>query len=78
MQVSEAFDSNAAAERIGKMWLSLAETIESALPSVLTEDGPEATIQYGRCAEACFWQATGESSSNDLKDIPAPSAEATP
>jgi len=70
--MSESLDSNTACDRIGKMWLNLAELIEAAIPSVLTEVGPEEAIQYGRCSEACFWQATGEATSNDLKDIPRP------
>lgn len=67
--MSETMDTGAACERIGSMWLRLAEQIEGALPDIIIEGKPEMAIRWGRCAEACFWQATGEADANDIKDV---------
>jgi hypothetical protein len=66
-------DTAVANERIGAMWLRLAEQIETAIPDIVIDNRPEDAMQWARCAEACFWQATGEAESHDVKDVlPSP------
>jgi hypothetical protein len=70
------FDSMKACERVAAMWLKLAETIENGIVSMVVDgDKPEAAIRWATCAEACFWKATGEADSHDVKDVLALSSE---
>lgn len=62
-------DANKACEKIGAMWLRLGDQISAAIPDIVIADEPEKAIRWARCAEACFWQATGEAESNDVKGV---------
>lgn len=77
---AETFDSNNACNRISAMWLALAEQIAGSVPDILIADAdPARAVRWATCAEACFWQATGESASHDVKDIaPLPAPEPKP
>lgn len=69
----EPFDSNSACDKISRMWRDLGDRISGAIPDIMSDCGPEKAIQWGRCAEVCYWQATGECSSSEMKDVlPAP------
>lgn len=70
--MSEDFDSNKAVERVEALWLALAEQIAAAVPDRVDRFGPVEAIRWATCAEACFWQATGEADSHDIKDVLAP------
>jgi hypothetical protein len=63
-------DTNEACERSGQMWLALAEQIAGAIPDIIiTSDDPAKAIRWATCAEACFWKATGEADTHDVKDV---------
>jgi len=69
------FDSMKAGERVSDMWLKLAEFIAGNV-HVIAPDDPQKAIRYACCAEACYWKATGEADSHDVKDALAlPSEE---
>ena len=66
-------DSTAASERISKMWLELGEQIAAIVPNVvINSDDPAEAIRWAVGAEACFWKATGEADTHDVKDILSP------
>jgi hypothetical protein len=63
------FDSDKAATAIGRMWLRLARKLDK-LATEKSKDGHiGGAVQAARNAEACYWQATGEGTSVDLKDV---------
>lgn len=64
----DEFNSDKACERIAAMWLKLAETIEGFAVQQAVND-PVQAIRDACAAEACFWKATGEASSHDVKDV---------
>ena len=67
----EYFDSDKAARRTSEMWLALGDKIAAA--TLNFEDGdPSEAIRWATCAEACFWKATGEADTHDVKDVIAP------
>ena len=71
-------DTNDACAKIGSMWESLGEQIAAAIPDIVIEGKPQDAIRWAQCAEACFWQATGESTAHDVNDViavPTPSTE---
>lgn len=62
-------------ERVAKMWADLGEQIATAIPDFVIEGKPVRAIHWATCAEACFWKATGESDTHDIKDVmPGPFA----
>lgn len=63
------FDSMRAVDRCSKMWFALGEQISSAIPDIVLGDQPEKAIRWATCAEACFWKATGECDTHDVKDV---------
>lgn len=66
-------DSLAAAERVNAMWSDLGEKIAEQIPEILnSHNEPSMAIRWATCAEACFWKATGEADSHDVKDVLAP------
>lgn len=69
-------DSAEAGERCAKMWLALGEQIEAAIPYIIIGDDPKKGIRWATCAEACFWKATGECDSHDVKDVLVPWVQA--
>ena len=63
-------DSAAAGDRTSKMWLELGEQIAAAVPTFIIDDNdPVKAIKWATCAEACFWKATGDADTHDVKDI---------
>lgn len=63
-------DSAEAGERTAKMWQSLGEVIANGLESwVIDSSDPAKAIHWATCAEACFWKATGEADTHDVKDV---------
>lgn len=60
------FDTDKACTSVNRMWLKLARRLEK-----LAHDQPhtETALRTARAAECCYWQATGESDSFDLKDL---------
>jgi hypothetical protein len=62
------FDCDAAVARMGRMWRTLGERLAKVVENY---DGNEPTeaILWATCAEACFWKATGEGESHDVKDV---------
>lgn len=70
MSDEQDFDSFKAAERTNKMWIALGEQIAAAIPDIVINDSlPTRAIRWATCAEACFWKATGEADSHDVKDV---------
>lgn len=74
----DIFDSDAACNKIRNVWLGLGDQIAAAIPDMLISGGdPVNAVRWATCAEACFWQATGEGNSYDVKDVlPKPHSEA--
>lgn len=63
-------DSAEAGERTAKMWQDLGEQIAAAIPDIIINDSvPTRAIRWATCAEACFWKATGEADTHDVKDV---------
>lgn len=60
------FDSDNACKTVNRMRLRLARQIEKMADG---EDTIAHKLRLARCAEACYWQATGEGTTNDLKDV---------
>lgn len=70
MSDDEDFDSIKACERVNAMWKALGEQIATGIPDiVINADDPAQAIRWATCAEACFWKATGESDTHDVKDV---------
>ncbi len=63
------FDSMKAGERCGEMWKGLGEMIASAIQGIVNDGNPREAILWATCAEACFWKATGECDTHDVKDV---------
>ena len=70
----EAFE---AGERVNAMWLRLAEQIAEGVPDLVINDQPQAAIRWATYAEACFWKATGEADTHDVKDVLPKQSEPT-
>jgi hypothetical protein len=51
-----------------QMWEKLATQLAEAVPDFVTGGDPLKAIQYGICAEACFWQSTGEADAFGIKE----------
>ena len=65
-------------DRVGAMWLALAEKIAQAIPHVLEGgEDPTVAIRWATCAEACFWKSTGDSNTHDVKDVLAEQKDRT-
>jgi hypothetical protein len=64
----EGYDGMKAGERVSDMWFKLAERIESFAIQQAVND-PVQAIRDACCAEACFWKATGEADTHDVKDV---------
>lgn len=62
-------DTDVAAQKVNDMWLRLARRIDRKLPAILEKCGPRYAVDYARFAEACYWQATGDCDTNDVKDV---------
>jgi hypothetical protein len=68
-------DSFDAGERVSTMWRSLGEQLAALVPTlVIDNDDPVKAIKWATCAEACFWKATGDAATHDVKDVLTPSA----
>jgi hypothetical protein len=64
------FDSMKAGQRVSEMWRALGEQIAAAIPDIVINDStPTRAVRWATCAEACFWKATGEADTHDVKDI---------
>lgn len=69
----EPMNSTKAGERCNEMWRSLGEQIAGALPDIVIDGNPQKAVRWATFAEACFWKATGEADTHDVKDVlPAP------
>lgn len=62
----EAGDSGILTSR---MWLGLAEQLAAAVPDIVISGDPVKAIHWAACAEACFWQATGEGDAKSVTDL---------
>lgn len=62
-------ETNEISEKVNAMWLALGEQIASAVPDLVISHDPVDAIRWATCAEACFWKATGDSSTHDVGDI---------
>lgn len=67
------FDSDKAARATSQMWLKLGEQIATAIPDLIIDGRPVEALRWATCAEACFWKATGEADTHDIKDVLGPS-----
>lgn len=66
----EEFDSMKAGERVSDMWRALGEQIAGAIPDIIINDStPTRALRWATCAEACFWKATGDADTHDVKDV---------
>lgn len=61
-----SFDSDMAAQRVSQMWAKLGEQLAESCMSV---GDHQLAIRYACAAEACFWKATGEADTHDVKDV---------
>jgi hypothetical protein len=68
MSDGEDFDGMKAGERVSNLWMDLAVKIAATLPDLAATD-PAQAIRHACCAEACFWKATGEADTHDVKDV---------
>lgn len=62
-------DDFAVAEKVNRMWLRLARSIERRLPDVMIDHGPLTAIRYATMVEACYWKATGEADTHSVNDV---------
>lgn len=67
--------------RVAAMWRALGEQIAAVVPNVvINADDPAEAIRWATCAEACFWKASGDADTHDVKDVlatpPVPSPDA--
>lgn len=62
-------DSFDAGKKTSDLWLALGEQIAAAIPDIVINDDPVKAIRWATCAEACFWKATGEADTHDVKDV---------
>jgi hypothetical protein len=62
-------DSFHTSEKVNRMWSRLARRIERRLPDILEKYGPQDAVRHATFAEACYWKATGESDTHDVKDV---------
>jgi len=62
-------DSADVLEKVNAMWLALGEQIAAAVPDLVIDSKPTLAIRWAACAEACFWKATGEADTHDVKDV---------
>lgn len=65
----DGFDSQKAGEATTKLWLSLGELIAAAIPGAVEDGEMVKAVHWATCAEACYWKATGEADTHDVKDI---------
>lgn len=70
---NEPFDSDKAAIATSKLWLSLGELIAAAIPGAVEDGDMVKAVHWATCAEACYWKATGEADTHDVKDVLAQS-----
>ena len=62
------FDTDKAYARVARMWLRLGRELERRAYDMAQESLSRSTaIELAAMAEACFWQATGESDSFDMR-----------
>ncbi len=66
------FDSAMCGRATSKMWLVLGQQITAAIPDIVAGGNPVEAIKWATCAEACFWKATGEGDTHDVKDVLLP------
>lgn len=64
-----ALDTEAACLRINRMWLRVARSLERKAFEYAKQGSVVTAIDLTKAAEACFWQATGETPATDLKDL---------
>lgn len=62
-------DAAEAGELVGNMWKQLGEQIMGAIPDIVIADDPAKAIRWAAAAEACFWKATGDADTHDVKDV---------
>ena len=62
-------DSADVLEKVNAMWLALGEQLAAAVPDIVIDSKPTLAIRWAVCAEACFWKATGEADTHDIKDV---------
>lgn len=63
------FDSDNAATVTNRMWLRLGRSLDKVASKEAEAGHTSTAIRAARCAEACYWQATGEGTAVDLKDV---------
>lgn len=63
------FDSDKAAIATNRMWLRLARTLDKLAQERAAATHVPDALRAARHAEACYWQATGEGTAIDLKDL---------
>lgn len=63
------FDSDKAATATTRMWLRMGRLMDARAQERAKSGYADVAIQAARYAEACYWQATGEGTAIDLKDV---------
>lgn len=63
------FDGDKAATATNRMWLRLARLLDKKVDAEMADGHQQTALRTARMAEACYWQATGESDCSNLKDI---------
>lgn len=68
------FDTNAALKRTSYMWRKLGGLYEKAAYDAIAKALPNHALACARIAEVCFFQATGDGSALEMKDVIKPEA----
>ena len=63
------WDSDKAATATTRMWLRVARHLDKVATDEAKAGHVPTAIRAARNAEACYWQATGEGTAVDLKDV---------
>lgn len=61
-------DIDKAARRTSRMWVKLGSLLEAHAYSAAESGRVETALKSGRCADACFWQATGDCAPIGMND----------
>lgn len=61
-------DTNDAVKASTEMWESFAKQLAEAIPHLVSSGAVHQALQFAVCAEACFFQATGECDSFGVKE----------
>lgn len=62
-------DTGRCGEMTAEMWERLGKQFADSVPDHVIAGDPLTAIINALCAEACWWKATGEAATHDIKDV---------